>query len=59
MGGHRNLLRGNYNPTPLRRKYPNVQYTKVDGIRTLVCTQCLRTLNKAPRNKKTAAAVAA
>ena len=51
MGGHRILLRGHYNPTNWTRKYPNLQYTLVDGKRTLVCTSCIRTLHKAPRAK--------
>jgi len=51
--GKRKLLRGHYNPTTKFRRYPNLQYAKVDGIRTLICTQCLRTMSK-----KTAAASA-
>ena len=46
MGGHRNLLRGHYNPTPKTRKYPNLQFAQVNGQRLLICTQCLRTLHK-------------
>lgn len=49
MQGERKLLRGHYNPVNWSRKYPNLQYTTVDGKRMLVCTQCLRTLHKAPR----------
>lgn len=51
MGGARKLLRGHYNPVNWTRKYPNLQYTLVDGKRTLVCTSCIRTLHKAPRAK--------
>ena len=29
MGGKRNLLRGKYNPTPRKRKYPNLQWVRV------------------------------
>lgn len=46
MGGHRNLLRGHYNPTPHTRKYPNLQYAKVEGKRLLICTSCLRTMHR-------------
>jgi hypothetical protein len=46
MAGKRKLLRGHYNPVNWFRRYPNLQYTKLDGRRALVCTQCLRTLSK-------------
>ena len=43
MGGHRNLLRGKYNPTPKQRKYPNLQWaTFPDGKRQKICTRCLK-----------------
>jgi len=54
MGGARKLLRGHYNPVNWSRKYPNLQYGKLDGKRALLCTNCLRTQNKperAPRKK--------
>lgn len=51
MGGTRRLLRGHYNPVNWSRKYPNLQTTKVDGKRTLACTQCLRTLAKTAKGK--------
>ncbi|HUX36179.1 MAG TPA: hypothetical protein VMV71_04075 [Candidatus Paceibacterota bacterium] len=54
MGGTRKLLRGHYNPTTRSRKYPNLQFAKVDGVRKLICVQCIRTLNKKPRTKATA-----
>jgi len=57
MGGKRRLLRGHYNPVNWSRKYPNLQYSKVDGKRALVCTSCMKTPHKAPRT--TAVAVAA
>jgi hypothetical protein len=44
--GKRKLLRGHYNPTSTSRKYPNLQYAKVDGRRTLICTSCLKGLHK-------------
>jgi hypothetical protein len=53
MRGKRNLLRGHYNPTATARKYPNLQYAKVKGVRKLVCTSCLKNLQK---NKGLAAA---
>ena len=46
MGGARRLLRGHYNPVNWTRKYPNLQYAKVDGKRALICTNCLKTLAK-------------
>ena len=49
MGGARKLLRGHYNPVNWSRKYPNLQYARVNGQRTLVCTNCLRTLHKTKR----------
>ena len=51
MQGARKLLRAHYNPVNWSRKYPNLQYAKIDGKRVLVCTGCLRTINKAPRKK--------
>ncbi|MEK7110346.1 MAG: hypothetical protein AAB867_00630 [Patescibacteria group bacterium] len=42
MGGERIKLRGKYNPTNWKRKYPNLQYAKVAGQRTLVCTNCIK-----------------
>lgn len=56
MGGTRRLLRAHYNPVNWSRKYPNLQYGKLDGKRALLCTNCLRTLTKSPskRVRKTA-----
>ena len=60
MGGARKLLRGHYNPVNWSRKYPNLQYVRVDGKRVLACTNCLRTLHKtAARATAKAAASAA
>jgi len=39
-------LRGNYNPTTKRRKYPNLQWTTVDGKRVKACTKCIKTASK-------------
>lgn len=50
MGGTRILLRGHYNPTNWLQKKPNLQKTRLaDGTRSLICTQCQRTLVKKPR----------
>jgi hypothetical protein len=48
MGGERKLLRGHYNPVNWTRKYPNLQWGKIDGKRALLCTNCMRTLHKPP-----------
>ena len=48
MVGHRIKLRGKYNPTNWTRKYPNLQWAKIDGKRARICVQCLKTLHKAP-----------
>jgi uncharacterized protein with HEPN domain len=48
MVGSRRLLRAHYNPVNWTRKYPNIQWAKVDGIRKRICVQCLKTLHKAP-----------
>ncbi|MEK7133435.1 MAG: 50S ribosomal protein L28 [Patescibacteria group bacterium] len=43
MGGKRNLLRGKYNPTPKKRKYPNLQWASLSGGgRIKICTRCLK-----------------
>ena len=51
-------LRGKYNPTTKRRKYPNLQwlwvpkdvklkkYKQFAGQRILVCTKCIKRLKK-------------
>lgn len=48
MGGKRKLLRGHYNPTEKSRKYPNLQWARVKGVRKLVCTSCLKKLHHVP-----------
>ena len=40
-------LRGKYNPTTRKRKYPNLQWTLIGGKRIKACTQCMRTAAKA------------
>lgn len=56
--GKRKKLRGKYNPTTKKRKYPNLQWIKVPedvshkkfkpfvGKRILVCSKCRKTLQK-------------
>jgi len=39
-------LRGKYNPTSKVRRYPNLQYAKIDGKRVLACTKCIKSLGK-------------
>ena len=51
MGGARRLLRAHYNPVNWTRKYPNLQWGKVDGKRVKMCTTCLKTQHKTPRDK--------
>ena len=52
MQGARKLLRGHYNPVNWSRKYPNLQYAKIDGVRALVCTSCMRTIAKPARPRR-------
>ncbi len=59
MGGERIKLRGKYNPTNWKRKYPNLQYAKVAGQRTLVCTNCIKKIVKGPVKKAPAKKVPA
>jgi hypothetical protein len=59
MQGERRLLRGHYNPVNWSRKYPNLQYTKVNGVRKLACTQCVRTAAKTRVRKAKAVKVSA
>lgn len=43
MARKRNLLRGKYNPTKKKRKYPNLQWaTLPSGKRIKICTSCLK-----------------
>jgi len=42
----RKLLRGNYNPTKRYRKYPNLQWAMVAGVRKQICTSCIKTQAK-------------
>jgi len=45
--GARKKLRGNYNPMPKKRKYPNLQKTKLlSGERVVACAKCIKRLSK-------------
>lgn len=56
--GVRKKLRGKYNPTTKRRKYPNLQWLKIPkdvklkkyrpfaNQRVLACTKCIKRLKK-------------
>ncbi len=55
MGGAHRLLRGHYNPVNWSRKYPNLQYAKVNGVRELICTNCLKTQSKGKATNEAAA----
>lgn len=47
--GTRKKLRGKYNPTSKKRKYPNLQKARLpNGQRVLMCAKCLKTLHKKP-----------
>jgi len=58
MFGVRKKLRGKYNPTAKRRKYPNLQWLNIPkdtkhkkfkplaGKRVLACAKCIKTLDK-------------
>lgn len=40
-------LRGKYNPTIKRRKYPNLQWVRmVSGKRVLACAKCIKAVAK-------------
>lgn len=43
----RKLLRGNYNPTSKKRKYPNLQWVSIQGgKRVRACAKCIKALGK-------------
>jgi len=47
MVGRRVKLRGHYNPTAKRRKYPNLQkFTTPAGKKVLACTNCIKRFSK-------------
>ncbi len=42
-----NKLRGKYNPSPKKRKYPNLQWVKLeDGSRIRACAKCIKAMAK-------------
>ncbi|OHA62304.1 MAG: hypothetical protein A2117_00390 [Candidatus Wildermuthbacteria bacterium GWA2_46_15] len=47
MVWHRKKLRGRYNPTIKRRKYPNLQWVRLaSGKRVRACAKCIKALAK-------------
>ena len=43
----RKKLRGKYNPTEKKRKYPNLQWAKLaSGRRAKACVRCIKTQTK-------------
>lgn len=43
----RKKLRGKYNPTGKKRKYPNLQWVRLaNGKRIKACTKCIKAMNK-------------
>ncbi len=47
MVGKRIKLRGKYNPTIKKRKYPNLQLVRLlSGKRVLACTKCIKAMGK-------------
>ncbi|HDH31412.1 MAG TPA: 50S ribosomal protein L28 [Candidatus Wolfebacteria bacterium] len=47
MRNARKKLRGIYNPTGKKRKYPNIQKTRCsEGKRILACTTCIKKITK-------------
>ena len=44
----RKKLRGNYNPTSRKKKYPNLQWAFLpNGQRVKACAKCVKTMQKA------------
>jgi ribosomal protein L28 len=44
----RKKLRSKYNPTPKKRKYPNLQWVRLNnGKRVKACTKCIKKLGRA------------
>lgn len=47
MGGYLVKLRGKYNPTKKKRRYPNLQWTRLlNGKRVLACAKCIKAVAK-------------
>jgi ribosomal protein L28 len=47
-----NKLRGNYNPAGIKIQRPNLQKKKIEGIKMLLCTDCIKTMVKVKRVRK-------
>jgi len=46
----RRKLRGKFNPTTKRRKYPNLQWVRlISGKKILACAKCIKALSKRNR----------
>lgn len=52
----RSPLKGNArshsNIKTIRRQMLNLQTKRIDGVKLLICANCLKSLNKPPRKKK-------
>ncbi len=47
MAVTRKKLRGKYNPTGKKRKYPNLQWVRLpNGKRVKACTKCIKAIGK-------------
>jgi len=53
MGGYLVKLRGKFNPTKKKRRYPNLQWTRLPaqnnlskGKRVLACAKCIKAFSK-------------
>jgi len=49
MAGQRKKLMSRYNPTPKKRKYPNLQWMRLgpnSKKRVKACTKCIKTIAK-------------
>jgi ribosomal protein L28 len=47
MAWRRIKLRGKYNPTIKKRKYPNLQWVRLaSGKRVKACTKCIKAMGK-------------
>ena len=47
MAGQRKKLMSRYNPTPKKRKHPNIQWLRLpSGKRVKACTKCIKTIAK-------------
>jgi len=47
VGGYLVKLRGKFNPTKKKKRYPNLQWTRLaSGKRVLACTKCIKAMAK-------------